>query len=88
MTIVIMLLEKINADIKQAMINKDSQTLTVLRMLVSAINNEAIALKKKEEGLNEDEELKVLKKEAKKRKDSIEQFTDVDRSEIAEQEKK
>ena len=42
-----MLLQKINDDLKQAMIDKNTETLSVLRMLVSAINNEEIALKKK-----------------------------------------
>lgn len=83
-----MLLNKINTDLKEAMRNKDTQTVSVLRMLVSAINNEAIALKKKEAGLSEDEEIKVLKREAKKRKDSIQQYEVGGRPELAEQEKK
>lgn len=83
-----MLLEKINNDIKQAMRDKDSEILSVLRMLVSAMNNEAIVLKKKDEGLNKEEELKILKREAKKRKDSIEQYKAGGREELAEKEKK
>jgi len=83
-----MLLQQINDDIKQSMRNKDSETLSVLRMLVSAINNEAIVLKKKDEGLNKEEELKILKREAKKRKDSIEQYNAGGREELAEKEKK
>ncbi|MFH1457124.1 MAG: GatB/YqeY domain-containing protein [Patescibacteria group bacterium] len=78
---------KINLDIKQAMKNKEADKLSVLRMLMSALNNEAIAKKKKEEGLSEDEELQVLKREVKKRKDSVEQYENGGRSELAEKEK-
>ena len=83
-----MLLSKINQDLKSAMIAKDAQKVSVLRMLISAINNEAIALGKKDQGLNEDEELKVIKREVKKRKDSIEQFTAGNRQDLADNEKK
>lgn len=83
-----MLLNKINTDLKEAMKNKDTQTVSVLRMLLAAINNEAIALKKKEAGLSAEEEMKVLKREAKKYKDSIQQYAAGGRPELAEQEKK
>ncbi len=83
-----MLREKINIDLKQAMRAKDTNKLSVLRLLISAFNNEAISLKKKDEGLTDDEELKVIKREVKKRKDSIEQYTAGGRSELADQEKK
>ncbi|MFC1622471.1 GatB/YqeY domain-containing protein [Patescibacteria group bacterium] len=83
-----MLLQRINEDIKQAMRNKDTQQSSLLRSVVSEINNQAIELKKKEEGLNEQEEIKVLKREVKKRKDSIVQFEAGGRPELAEQEKK
>jgi len=79
--------EKINDDIKQAMKNKQADKLSLLRMLLSAINNEAISKKKKEQGLSEDEELQVLKRELKKRKDSIEQYINGKRPELAEKEK-
>ncbi len=83
-----MLISKINQELKQAMKNKESLKLSVLRMLVSEFNNEAINLKKKEQGLNAEEELKILKREVKKRKDSIQQFESGNRPELAEQEKK
>jgi uncharacterized protein YqeY len=83
-----MLLEKIKSDLKEAMKNKEAEKLSVLRMLVSAINNEAITLGKKDEGLNEEEVIKILKREVKKRKDSVEQFTAGGRPELAEAEQK
>ena len=67
--------------------NKDTEKVTLLRMLLSAFQNEAIAKKKQEEGLNEDEELQILKREVKKRKDSIKQYTSGGREDLAEKEK-
>ena len=67
--------------------NKDTEKVTLLRMLLSAFQNEAIAKRKQEEGLNEDEELQILKREVKKRKDSIEQYTSGGREDLAEKEK-
>ncbi len=82
-----MLIQQINADLKQAMLKKDPETVSVLRMLVSSFHNEAIALKKKEVGLNEEEEIKVLKREVKKHRDSIEQYEKGGRPDLAAKEK-
>jgi uncharacterized protein YqeY len=82
-----MLLEQIKKDLKSAMIAKESGIVSVLRMLTSAFQNEAIALGKKDEGLNEEEIIKVLKREVKKRKDSISQFESADRADLADAEK-
>jgi len=57
-----MLTTQITNDVKEAMKAKDAQTVSVLRMVLSAFNNEAINLMKKDEGLNDEEALKVLKK--------------------------
>lgn len=82
------MLNKINSDLKEAMKKKDTEKLSVLRMLISAFNNEAIELKKKDMGLNKEEETRVLKREAKKRKDSIQQFTAGNRPELAAKEQR
>ena len=63
-----MLADKITQDIAQAMKAKDVVRLSTLRMLSSAFNYERIA---KQHDLSEDEELVVIKKEAKKRTDAI-----------------
>ncbi|PIT89749.1 glutamyl-tRNA amidotransferase [Candidatus Kuenenbacteria bacterium CG10_big_fil_rev_8_21_14_0_10_36_11] len=81
-----MLTVQIYTDLKLAMKNKDVLKVSVLRMLIAAFNNEAINLMKKDEGLSDEEAIKVLKKEAKKRKDSIEQFTAGNRPELAKKE--
>jgi hypothetical protein len=66
-----MLSEKINNDLKQAMLNKDEASLRGIRAIKSAI-----LLAKTEKGgnkdLNEDGEIKLLQKLVKQRKDSLE----------------
>jgi hypothetical protein len=82
------IIEQINNNIKDAMKNKEVQKLSVLRMLNASFKNEAIALGKKDEGLSDEEAIKVIKKEVKKRKDSVEQYTAGNRPELADKEKK
>lgn len=83
-----MLQEKLNSDLKEAMKNKDSAKVSVLRMLLAAIHNETIALLKKDSGLTDEEIIKVIKREVKKRKDSVEQYTAGNRPELAAAEQK
>jgi len=80
--------KKFTNDLKNAMREKNTDKVLLLRMLISALDNEAISLGKKEEGLAEAEELKVLKREVKKRKDSISQYEAANRPELAAAEKK
>jgi len=82
-----MLTTQISSDLKDAMKNKDALKVSVLRMMISAFNNEAINLMKKDQGLSDDEAIKVLKREVKKRKDSIEQYNIGGRRELADKEK-
>jgi uncharacterized protein len=79
--------EKLTEEMKNFLKNKDTEKVTLLRMILSAFQNEAIAKKKREEGLNKEEELQILKREVKKRKDSIEQYTNGGREDLAEKEK-
>jgi len=76
------LLERLNNDMKQAMKNKEKDKLSVIRMLKAALQNEAIKLGNK--GLTEDEELTVLSREAKQRKDSLQEFSNAGREDLAE----
>ena len=75
------LLDRLNNDIKVAMKAKDKETLSVLRMMKSSIQNEEI---KKGESLSSDEELTVLSREMKQRKDSLQEFNQADRQDLAE----
>ncbi|MCD7033049.1 GatB/YqeY domain-containing protein [Metabacillus sp. GX 13764] len=75
------LLERLNQDMKQAMKNKEKDKLSVIRMLKASIQNEAIKQKKNE--LSEEEEVTVLSRELKQRKDSLQEFNNADRSDLA-----
>ncbi|MDD3086789.1 MAG: GatB/YqeY domain-containing protein [Patescibacteria group bacterium] len=77
--------EQINNDFTEALKNKDSEKLSVLRMLKSSIKNSEIALKKT---LDDPEVVKILQREVKQRKDSIESFLSAGREQLAEKEKK
>ena len=73
---------------KDAMRAKDSVKLGVVRGLMSACTNEAVTKGYGPDGvLSDDEVLTVVMRAAKQRKDSIQQFTDGGRPELAEGEK-
>lgn len=75
------LLTTLNEDMKTAMKAKDKESLTVIRMLKSAIQNEQI---KEGHELNGEEELTVLSREMKQRKDSLSEFEKAGREDLAE----
>lgn len=88
--------EKINQDFKEAFKAKEEKRVSVLRMLNSSIKNKELEKRMKltktitEEAelqkqcqLNDEETLAVLGTEAKRRKDSIEQFNQGGRPELA-----
>ncbi|MBI2482186.1 MAG: GatB/YqeY domain-containing protein [Candidatus Vogelbacteria bacterium] len=70
-----MLHQQIKDEIKIAMKAKDSVKLAVVRGLSSALTNELVAKSRKpDELLNDEETLTVIKRAARQRQDSIEQF--------------
>ena len=71
--------EKINEDLKNAMKEKDTFKLSVLRMLKSALQLEQIA---KKHELDDNEVAAVLKKQVKVRKDSLEEYKKYDKAEL------
>lgn len=75
------LLDRLTVDMKEAMKNKEKQRLSVIRMVKSALQNEAIKLKRE---LTEDEALTVLNRELKQRKDSLHEFEKAGREDLAE----
>ena len=79
------LLTTLNEDMKQAMRAKDKETLQVIRMLKASIQNEQI---KKGQDLNDEEELTVLSREMKQRRDSLAEFEKADRTDLADKVKK
>ena len=78
------LLTTLNDDIKTAMKAKDKETLSVLRMLKSGIQNEQIKMNR---DLNGEEELVVLSREMKQRKDSLLEFEKAGREDLADKAK-
>lgn len=64
---------------KQAMKNKDKEKLTVIRMIKASIQNESI---KTGSELSEEEELSVLSREVKQRKDSLHEFEKASRQDL------
>lgn len=79
--------EKIKAEIKAAMIAKNMDRLNVLRLISAAFTNELVSQgRPPTEPLSDEDCTKVLKRLAKQRKDSMEQFTAGGRPELAESE--
>ncbi|KKK33151.1 hypothetical protein WQ57_24760 [Mesobacillus campisalis] len=76
------LLERLNKDMIQAMKNKEKDKLTTIRMMKSSLQNEAIKLGKQE--LSAEEELTVLSRELKQRKDSLQEFEKAGRQDLVE----
>lgn len=74
--------EKINADIKSAMLAKDQKKLEALRAIKSVI----LLLKTSPEGYTDESEMKALQKEVKKRKETAEIYTQQNRADLAETE--
>src|SRR2546430_8721959 len=73
-------------EIKAAMLAKDADRLSTLRLLKSAVGYAQI--EKKTETLSDADFLSVVQREVKKRRDSIEQFEKGGRPELAEKEGK
>ena len=71
--------ETLNNDIKTAMKAKDKETLAVLRMIKTGV--QAAEIDKKEE-LNAEEELTILAREAKQRRESLAEFVKAGRDEL------
>jgi len=91
--------EKINQDFKEAFKAKEEKKVSVLRMLNSAIKNREVEKRmklvktvsdeaelQKQSQLNNEEIIAVIGSEAKRRKDSIEQFKAGNRADLVESE--
>jgi len=73
--------EKINNDLKEAMKNKDSFKLGVIRMVKGAVQLEKISKNKE---LSDEEVIDVIAKQIKIRKDSANEFEKAGRTDLAE----
>jgi len=80
-----MITDTINSKIANALKAKDEIRLSTLRLLSSALNYEFI---EKQHKLSEQEEIVVVRKEAKKRKEAIEAYRNAGALDRAEKEEK
>lgn len=78
-----MLKETLARDLKDAMRARDTVRLGAIRMLQAAITQEE---KKEGATLSEDDLVAVLQRQGKQRRDSIRQFTEAGRDDLAEKE--
>ncbi|MGW6392335.1 GatB/YqeY domain-containing protein [Streptomyces sp. NPDC055103] len=78
--------EKLKADLDAAIRGRDELRSSTLRLTITAITMEEVAGKSKRE-LSDDEVLKVIAKEAKKRREAAEAFAQGGRAESAERER-
>ena len=77
---------KLQEDLNAAIRGRDELRSSTLRLTLAAITKEEVAGKEKRE-LSDDEVLKVITKEAKKRREAAEAFAQGGRTESAEREK-
>lgn len=84
-----MLHQTIKDEIKKAMLAKETERLSALRNISAAFTSEVMAKgHKPDELIDDDGAITVLRRLAKQRKESIEQFTIGNRPEKAEEEKR
>lgn len=75
--------ETLQADVKAAMLSKDTTALSTLRMVLAAITNEEVSGKEARE-LTDQDVVTVLNREAKKRREASVAYTEANRPELAE----
>ncbi len=76
--------EKMTADLKSAMKDRDQMKMDAIRFVQSAIKNREIELRPNP--ISQDEVLGVLKKMVKQRKESIEQYQSAGRKDLVDKE--
>jgi uncharacterized protein YqeY len=77
---------RLHSDLNTAMKARDELTVATLRMALTAVTTEEVAGKSARE-LSDDEVMRVLTREAKKRREAAEAFADAGRTELAERER-
>lgn len=81
--------EQIKAHLKTAMMAREADKVQTIRMIMAAFTNELVTQgRPPQEVLSDEDCMKVIKRLAKQRKDSIEQYTAGGREDLAEDEKK
>jgi len=77
---------RLSQDLKEAMLAKEADRLSTLRLLKSAVSY--AQLERKTDELSEADFVAVVQKEVKKRRDAIEQYEKGARQELADKEKR
>lgn len=80
--------QKIEQDLKQALLNRDTIKVDALRMIKSSILNEEISKSKRDTGLSDEEVTVCLQKEVKKRKEAAEMYRSNNANDRAQKEEK
>jgi uncharacterized protein len=78
-------IDRLNADLKEAMKARDAERTSTLRMAISAMKYRTI---ERNAELSDEEQLDVLRKQVKQRDDSIEEYTKAARADLAEKEQR
>jgi len=78
--------ERVQQELKAAMLAKETERLATLRLLKSALGY--LQIERKTDHLSDSEVIAVVQKEIKKRRDAIEQFEKGGRLELADKEKR
>ncbi len=83
-----MLRERLNNELKKAMLAKEQRATATLRLILAALKDRDIAARSKgqTEGIGDDEILSMLQTMIKQRRESIEMYRKGGRDELAEQE--
>lgn len=79
------LFTELNNDLKSAMREKNELSLSVLRMLLASVKNKIISLPGQDK-LSDDEIMAVIKSEVKKRKDSVQAYSEGGRQDLVDKE--
>ena len=79
------LMDKITEDLKKAMKAREGERVATLRMVIAALKNEKIALRR---DLTDDDVVRVLKKGIKSRKEAIDLYRQGERNDLAEKEER
>ena len=80
------MIDKIKADLKDAMKRKDEVTLSTLRMLMADVKNALVAGERKET-IADDEVIALVQRGAKRRREAAQQFEAAGRQDLADKEK-
>ncbi len=78
-----MLKQTLEADLKEAMKAGNDVVRSTIRLLLSAVRNKEIDIRKKDIGLSDEEIIEVINTEVKRRRDAIEGFQKGGRPELA-----